>query len=247
MPARKAGHYYGLSSAGGLGWGFGAALGAKLAAPDKLVVATLGDGAYMFSNPMVAHWVSDVHKLPILTIIFNNSRYGAVRGATMSMFKDGAAGLDNGQFMADLNPSPAFEMAVKAQGGYGERVECRRSAGRSRARPRRGDKGGPSGAPERDLPLLKPNSAVAGFLPGQRKSTRSKLKRRSIYIDEFSHQSPIPNASRISNILVSGLLRGVDPKTGNFPATLEQQCAFMFENIRRTAEAAALASMISSK
>jgi acetolactate synthase-1/2/3 large subunit len=115
--------FYGLSAAGGLGWGFGAALGAKLAAPEKLVVATLGDGAYMFSNPMVAHWVSDVHKLPILTIVFNNSLYGAVRGATMSMFKDGVAGEDGGKFMADLSPSPAFEAAVKAQGGYGERVE----------------------------------------------------------------------------------------------------------------------------
>jgi acetolactate synthase-1/2/3 large subunit len=115
--------FYGLSAAGGLGWGFGAALGAKLAAPDKLVVATLGDGAYMFSNPMVAHWVADVHKLPILTIVFNNSLYGAVRGATMSMFKDGVAGEDGGRFMADLSPSPAFEAAVKAQGGHGERVE----------------------------------------------------------------------------------------------------------------------------
>ena len=115
--------FYGLSAAGGLGWGFGAALGAKLAAPEKFVVATLGDGAYMFSNPMVAHWVSDVHKLPILTIVFNNSLYGAVRGATMSMFKDGVAGEDGGRFMADLSPSPAFEEAVKAQGGHGERVE----------------------------------------------------------------------------------------------------------------------------
>jgi acetolactate synthase-1/2/3 large subunit len=122
-PREKPDTFYGLSSAGGLGWGFGAALGAKLAAPSKLVVATLGDGAYMFSNPMVAHWVSDVHKLPILTVIFNNSRYGAVRGATMSMFKDGVAGQDDGRFMADLNPSPAFEAAVKAQGGHGERVE----------------------------------------------------------------------------------------------------------------------------
>jgi acetolactate synthase-1/2/3 large subunit len=115
--------FYGLSAAGGLGWGFGAALGAKLTAPEKLVVATLGDGAYMFSNPIVAHWVSDVHKLPILTIVFNNSLYGAVRGATMSMFKDGVAGQDGGKFMADLSPSPAFELAVKAQGGHGERVE----------------------------------------------------------------------------------------------------------------------------
>jgi acetolactate synthase-1/2/3 large subunit len=122
-PREEPDTFYGLSSAGGLGWGFGAALGAKLAAPDKLVVATLGDGSYMFSNPMVAHWVADVHKLPILTVLFNNSRYGAVRSATMSMFKDGVAGLDDGRFMADLAPSPAFELAVKSQGGHGERVE----------------------------------------------------------------------------------------------------------------------------
>jgi acetolactate synthase-1/2/3 large subunit len=123
VPREKPDTFYGLSAAGGLGWGLGAALGAKLAAPEKFVVATLGDGAYMFANPMVAHWVSDVHKLPLLTIVFNNSLYGAVRGATMSMFKDGVAGEDGGRFMADLSPSPAFEMAVKAQGGYGERVE----------------------------------------------------------------------------------------------------------------------------
>jgi acetolactate synthase-1/2/3 large subunit len=122
-PREKPDTFYGLSAAGGLGWGFGAALGAKLAAPEKLVVATLGDGAYMFANPMVAHWVADVHKLPVLTVIFNNSRYGAVRGATLSMFRDGAAGEDDGSFMADIAPSPAFEVAVKAQGGHGERVE----------------------------------------------------------------------------------------------------------------------------
>jgi acetolactate synthase-1/2/3 large subunit len=122
-PREKPDTFYGNSAAAGLGWGFGAALGAKLAAPEKLVVAVLGDGAYMFSNPMVAHWVSDVHKLPVLTVIFNNSRYGAVRAATMSMFKDGVAGQDNGRFMADLEPSPAFEKAVQMQGGHGERVE----------------------------------------------------------------------------------------------------------------------------
>lgn len=122
-PREKPNTYYGLSSAGGLGWGFGAALGAKLAAPEKLVIATLGDGSYLFSNPMVAHWVADAHKIPILTVIFNNSRYGAVRSATLSMFKEGVAGLDDGRFMADLTPSPAFEKALQAQGGHAERVE----------------------------------------------------------------------------------------------------------------------------
>jgi len=117
------GTLYALGPSGGLGWGFGAALGAKLAAPDKLVVATLGDGAYMFSNPTVGHWVSGAHDLPILTILFNNSRYGAVRNATLSMFKDGAAGEADGRFLADLDPAPPYEELARAQGAHAERVE----------------------------------------------------------------------------------------------------------------------------
>jgi acetolactate synthase I/II/III large subunit len=45
------GSYFQQSSAGGLGWGLGAALGAKLAAPDRFVIAAVGDGSYMFGNP----------------------------------------------------------------------------------------------------------------------------------------------------------------------------------------------------
>jgi acetolactate synthase-1/2/3 large subunit len=122
-PREKPGTLFGLSPAGGLGWGVGAALGAKLAAPEKFVVATVGDGAYMFTNPTVCHWVADAFKLPILTIVFNNSRYGAVRGATLSMFKDGVAGEDDGRFLADLNPSPDFAAIARAQGAHAERVE----------------------------------------------------------------------------------------------------------------------------
>jgi acetolactate synthase-1/2/3 large subunit len=119
----KPGTLFALGPAGGLGWGLGAALGAKLASPDSFVVATLGDGAYMFSNPMVGHWVSGKHKLPILTIIFNNSRYGAVRNSTLSMFKDGVAGENDGRDLADLDPAPAYDELARAQGAYTERVE----------------------------------------------------------------------------------------------------------------------------
>ena len=77
----------------------------------------------MFSNPMVGHWVSGVHNLPILTIVFNNSRYGAVRRATLSMFKDGVAGETDGNVLADLNPSPPYEEMARAQGAHAERVE----------------------------------------------------------------------------------------------------------------------------
>ena len=119
----KPGTFYSLGPAGGLGWGFGAALGAKLASPDSLVVSTQGDGSYMFANPTVGHWVSSAHKLPILTIVFNNSRYGAVRRATLSMFKDGVAGEDDGRMLADLSPAPPYDEIARAQGAYAERIE----------------------------------------------------------------------------------------------------------------------------
>jgi acetolactate synthase-1/2/3 large subunit len=121
-PREKPGTFYALGSAGGLGWGFGVALGIKLASPDAFVVSTLGDGAYMFANPMVGHWVSGTQALPTLTIVFNNSRYGAVRRATLSMFKDGAAGESDGRGLADLEPAPPYEAMAQAQGAYAERV-----------------------------------------------------------------------------------------------------------------------------
>jgi acetolactate synthase I/II/III large subunit len=119
----KPGTFFALGPAGGLGWGFGAALGAKLAAPEQFVVATLGDGAYMFGNPTVGHWVAAKHELPILTIVFNNSRYGAVRRATLSMFKDAVAGENDGRLLADLDPSPPYDEIARAQGAHAERVE----------------------------------------------------------------------------------------------------------------------------
>ena len=73
------------------------------------------------------------------------------------------------------------------------------------------------------------------------------MARSSIYVDEIAHQSPIPNASRIGNIIVSGLIRGADPSTAKLAATLEQQCAFMFLHMRQAVEPAAPPSRTSSK
>jgi 2-iminobutanoate/2-iminopropanoate deaminase len=63
------------------------------------------------------------------------------------------------------------------------------------------------------------------------------MPRSSIYVNEIAHQSPIPNACRIGNIIVSGLIRGADPATSKLAATLEEQCAFMFLHMRETVEA----------
>ncbi|HEY0234977.1 MAG TPA: thiamine pyrophosphate-dependent enzyme, partial [Afipia sp.] len=122
-PRTKPGTYFGLSAAGGLGWGLPAALGAKLAAPDRLVVATLGDGAYIFANPTACHWAGEAHNLPVLTIVFNNSLYGAVRNSTKAMYGNGTASVDHWRMLAELDPSPQFEKLIEASGGRGFRAE----------------------------------------------------------------------------------------------------------------------------
>jgi len=118
-----AGTYFAISPAGGLGWSVGAALGAKLAAPDRFVVATIGDGGFVFANPTACHWAAEAHGLPIVMVIFNNTRYAAVRNATLSMFAAGAAGRENGLGLADLSPSPPFEKIAAAHGAFAARVE----------------------------------------------------------------------------------------------------------------------------
>ena len=121
-PLRTPGSLFALSSAGGLGWGFPASLGVKLASPDKLVISVLGDGAYMFANPIACHYIAQFQDLPVLTIIYNNALYGAVRRATLDMYGKGVAAEADGRLLADL-PAPAFEKIVAAHDGHGERVE----------------------------------------------------------------------------------------------------------------------------
>lgn len=117
------GSYFGSSSASGLGWGMGAALGAKLADPERLVIATLGDGAYIFANPVAGHYAAHQHKLPVLFVIFNNGMWDGVRQATLKVYPDGVASTANQHALTELDGLPAFEQVCTAAGGYGERVE----------------------------------------------------------------------------------------------------------------------------
>jgi acetolactate synthase-1/2/3 large subunit len=117
------GTYFSTSPVSGLGWAMGASLGAKLAAPDRLVVATIGDGSYYFSNPTAAHYCARAHDLPVLTVVLNNSSWGAVRRATRAMYPGGAATRMNQMPLTALEPMVAFERVIEACGGHGERVE----------------------------------------------------------------------------------------------------------------------------
>src|SRR3546814_13307464 len=79
---------------GGLGWSFPAALGAQLAEPERLCVATMGDGSYMFANPTVCHQVAEALDLPVLVLVMNNAEWGAerasVRGLSPGAYPDKA-------------------------------------------------------------------------------------------------------------------------------------------------------------
>jgi acetolactate synthase-1/2/3 large subunit len=115
--------FIGTSLAGGLGAGLGSALGAKLAARDREVVVAVGDGSYMFGNPVPYHFVQRAENLPVLTIVANNHSWLAVRQSTLAVYPDGAAAKANVMPIQDLNPSPAFERVAECCDGWAMSVE----------------------------------------------------------------------------------------------------------------------------
>jgi acetolactate synthase-1/2/3 large subunit len=123
MQFNTPGSFFSGGAGGGLGYGLGMSLGAKLAAPDKLVICTQGDGAYMFGNPVPAHYVGKSENLPTLTVIMNNEQWGAVKRNTRAMYPDGYAVKSNREPLTFFEGGMQFEKAAEMAGGYGERVE----------------------------------------------------------------------------------------------------------------------------
>jgi acetolactate synthase-1/2/3 large subunit len=115
--------YMGGLLSGGLGFGLGAALGAKLAAPEREVIVAVGDGSYMFGNPVPYHFVGRNENLPTLTIVANNHSWHAVRQSTLDVFPDGQAAKSNVMPLTELKPAPDYEKVIETCGGKGERVE----------------------------------------------------------------------------------------------------------------------------
>ena len=58
-------------------------------------------------------------------------------------------------------------------------------------------------------------------------------QRTSIYVDGFGHKNPIPAGCRIGPLLESGSIQGNDPATGKPAETIEAQCLYMLENVRK--------------
>ena len=119
----SAGALFGLSIAGALGWALPAALGAQMAAPDQIVVATVGDGSYTFANPVACHHLAAGLGLPVLTVVFDNQGWQAVRQATLAIHPHGHAAAAGEMPLTSLAPSPDYAMVIAASGGHGERVD----------------------------------------------------------------------------------------------------------------------------
>ena len=111
------------SGGGSLGWSGGAAIGAKLAAPGKTVMALTGDGSYMFSVPSSVHWMARRYDTPFLTIIYNNRGWKAPRFSTLAVHPDGYASRSDDIGVA-FDPVPDYSAIAAASGGaFARKVE----------------------------------------------------------------------------------------------------------------------------
>ncbi len=107
---------------GGLGWGLPCAMGIKVADPERLVVATMGDGSYMFANPVACHHVAEAHDIAVLTVVLNNSGYGAVRHSVLDLYPTGYAAKADDVPLTALSPTPDFAQVARACRAHAETV-----------------------------------------------------------------------------------------------------------------------------
>jgi len=113
---------YFSSGAGSLGWNGGAALGIKLAKPNKTVISLTGDGCYYFSIPSVVHTMAEQYDTPFLTVIYNNYGWNAPRHSTLGVHPDGIAKRHN-KFWIDFNDKSNLAKVAEATGNaFGAQV-----------------------------------------------------------------------------------------------------------------------------
>jgi acetolactate synthase I/II/III large subunit len=115
--------WYQEPHSGGLGWAFPAALGMQLARRDRLTIATMGDGSYMFANPVACHQIAEALQLPVLLLVLNNAEWRAVRQSVLDIYPDGYAARANTMPLISLEPSPDFTKVAQASRAWTARVD----------------------------------------------------------------------------------------------------------------------------
>ncbi|MBT4521916.1 MAG: 5-guanidino-2-oxopentanoate decarboxylase [Halieaceae bacterium] len=111
-PSGSRRYFHSATGGGTLGYAIPAALGAKIACPEKPVVAIVGDGAAQFTLPELAAGVAA--QLPVIVIVWNNQGYSEIREGMV------AAGIR--PIGVDIVP-PDFVTAAQAMGAMAMRPQ----------------------------------------------------------------------------------------------------------------------------
>jgi benzoylformate decarboxylase len=110
--------FYGLRG-GGIGWGLPAAIGAKVALPDRPVVALIGDGSAMYT--IQALWTAAHYRLPVIWVIFNNTSYRILK-QRLVMLRGLAEQADKFVGMELTDPAVDFIGLARSLGIEGQRA-----------------------------------------------------------------------------------------------------------------------------
>ncbi len=94
-----------------LGYGVPAAIGAKIACPDRPVIAIAGDGGFMYSVNELATAVK--YKLPVVFLVVNDGRFGAIKWLQETFY---------GRWGETDLANPDFPALAHAFGMTGERL-----------------------------------------------------------------------------------------------------------------------------
>jgi acetolactate synthase-1/2/3 large subunit len=107
-----------------MGWPLGAALGAKLAAPDKIVISLIGDGGFLYGCPVSTLWATSSYNAPFLTIIENNQSYKITKGGIGTAYGESSVSGEMGfEVGIDIKMPPDYALIAKACRAYGQVVE----------------------------------------------------------------------------------------------------------------------------
>ena len=104
------------SGGGSLGWNGGAAIGVKLAHPDRTVIALCGDGSYMFCVPSTVHWMARQYRTPFLQVVYNNRGWKSPKLSALAVHPHGAASRAN-EIGVTFDPPPDYAGIAAAAGG----------------------------------------------------------------------------------------------------------------------------------
>ena len=119
LPLNELKSYQRARGGGSIGAGLPAAMGAKLAAPDRPVVCISGDGSALWSIQSL--WVAARYEIPVTFIILSNAAYRQVRLMKRKILGDKAMGWDLGTVLAP--PQADFCKIAEGMGLSAEKVE----------------------------------------------------------------------------------------------------------------------------